>query len=386
MTSRFLFFILFATLAFNSCKKDETTEMYLRGGNSMITTNDGNMLIAGYNNSTDNGYDGYLIKVSPDGNQLWSKNYGSSYTDGFYNVINAVDEGYVAVGFQSVASYGESMLYILKTNESGDKQWEYFGDGLQSNMGFGITQTHDNGYIACGYIQDGNNDRDLYLVKINTLGEKVWEKHYGTKNDSTNTGANDDAYAIIAAGDSGFYLTGSMNGDVNCCGKSFLMKISADGDSLWTKVYSEALGYSIALTNDGNIIIGGAINKNGQDAYLLKADPAGEIIWEKSYGSATGYDFGTSLVQVFDGGYAVTGFSSQSGSSNQDISLFRIDQSGTLLWSKTYGGDNVDQGFGLVSNTDGGYNIAGMSNSGGSFVFLNKTDSEGNEIWQKNLK
>jgi hypothetical protein len=385
MTSRFLIFLILAIIVFNSCKKDEPTDMYLRGGNSIVNTLDGNMLIAGFNNSSDRGYDGYLIKVSPDGSQLWSKNYGSNYTDGFYNAINASDGGYVAVGFQSVGSYGESILYILKTDDQGDKQWEYLSDGLKMSKGFGVTQTSDNGYLACGYIQEGNSDRDLYLVKVNANGEKVWEKQYGTKNDSTLTGANDDAYAIIAAGDSGFYLTGSMNGDVNCCGKSFLMKIAANGDSLWTKSYSEALGFSLSWTSDGNIIIGGAIYSNGQDAYLIKTNALGEKIWEKSYGSTTGYDFGTTVVQASDGGYAITGFSSKSGNTNQDVSLFRVNAGGTLLWSYTYGGDNIDQGFGLVRNLEGGYFIAGMSNSGGSYVFLNKTDGNGIEIWQKKL-
>lgn len=385
MTSRFLIFLILAAIAFNSCKKDEPTDMYLRGGNSIVNTLDGNMLIAGFNNSSDRGYDGYLIKVSPDGSQLWAKNYGSNYTDGFYNAINATDGGYVAVGFQSVGSYGESILYILKTDDQGDKQWEYLSDGLKMSKGFGVIQTSDYGYIACGYIQEGNSDRDLFLVKVNANGEKVWEKQYGTKNDSTLTGANDDAYAIIADGDSGYYLTGSMNGDVSCCGKAFLMKIAANGDSLWTKSYSEALGYSLAWTSDGNIIIGGAVYTNGQDAYLLKTNPMGDKIWEKSYGSTTGYDFGTSLVQASDGGYAITGFSSKSGSTNQDVSLFRVNSGGTLLWSHTYGGDNIDQGFGIVRNSDGGYCIAGMSNSGGSYVFLNKTDGDGAEIWQKKL-
>ena len=247
-------------------------------------------------------------------------------------------------------------------------------------------ETQDNGYIACGYVQDNINlERDIYLVKVNSQGSKVWEKRYGKKYTGTYAGIYDDAYSIIAASDSGFYITGSINGNVDCCGYSFLMKISANGDSLWEKSYSQALGYSIARTAEGNIIISGSTNTPGQDAYLLKTDPSGGKIWEKTYGSA-GYNFGTAVVQPLNGGYAMTGYSNISKTASPDVSLYRIDESGALVWAKTYGGNNVDQGFGIVRNTDGGFCLTGLSNSGGSYIFLNRTDSTGLELWQKNLK
>jgi hypothetical protein len=385
MKSHILIILTLTYLALYSCKKDIPTETYQRGGNSMIETPDGNLLIAGYNRASETGFDGYLAKVSKEGEKLWAYNYGDVNTDGFYYVINATGGGYVATGVQSLSAYGISNLYMVKVNEMGEKVWQFVGDGIKTTQGFGITETPDNGFIACGYIQDSvDSDRDIYLVKVNSLGDKVWEKRYGSKKAGSSTGDYDEAYAITAAGDSGYYLTGSFNGNVSCCGKSFLMKISASGDSLWTKTYTQALGYSIMRLANGNIVICGSSSANGQDAYLIKTDASGEMIWEKSYGTA-GYDFGTAVVLTQDGGYALTGFSSKSGSSNQDVSLYKVNESGALVWSKTFGGDELEQGYGLIRNSDGGFCISGLSNTGGSYIFFNRTDSDGVEIWQKNF-
>jgi hypothetical protein len=385
MASRTIIYLASIIIVFASCKKEDPVEYFQRGGNSMAQTSDGNLIIAGYNSSSGNGYDGLLMKVTTSGEMIWEKNFGSLYMDSFYNVINTSSGDYVAAGFQTLPGNSGSNIYIVKSNALGEKQWEYLGDSEHTTQGFGLVETPDNGFIACGYIQDNSyTDRDIYLVKLDASGKKVWDKRFGLINPGSTTAIYDDAYAIMAAGDSGYYLTGSINGNSVCCCKSFLMKLSGSGDSLWTKSYSLAIGYAISRTADGNIIIGGTIASNGQDAFLLKTDTAGKKIWEKSYGTSA-FDIGTSVVQTQDGGYAMSGYSAKSGGS-QDVSLLRINSSGTLLWSKTFGGDSEDEGYSIVKDSDGGFFIAGLTNSGGSFVFLNKTSSDGTEIWQKKLK
>ncbi|NVO19464.1 MAG: hypothetical protein HXX13_07175 [Bacteroidetes bacterium] len=384
MNFRILILFVLLAITFSSCKKDHFTESYLRAGNAMVYSLDGNLLIAGYNYSSQTGFDGCLMKVTTDGNVVWSKTFGGSNTDGFYKLINTSDGGIVAVGFQSQFSYGKPDLYIVKTNGDGVVDWEYNNNSIVITQGYSITETPDKGFIACGYIQtDQGSDRDLFVIKVNSLGKEVWEKRYGTKTGAALSGAYDEAYAILPAADSGFYLTGSIAGNVSCCGKSFLMKISAKGDSLWTKSYIESIGYSMINTADNNILICGSAYSNGQDAYLIKVDTLGVKIWENTYGT-TGYDYGTTVIQI-PGGYAFTGISSKSSSTNQDVMLYNITENGTKNWAATYGGSEVEQGFGLVRNEDGGYCITGLSNTGGSYIFLNRVSSDGTARWQKNL-
>jgi hypothetical protein len=197
---------------------------------------------------------------------------------------------------------------------------------------------------------------------------------------------NDVAYQIIAAADSGYYITGSLHGYSSCCGKIFLMKVSPTGDSLWTKTYAAGIGFSLTLTSDGGIAIGGTIQEtSNQDIIILKTDTAGNLIWSKTYGDE-GYEYGAMLVETSDAGLAITGITNTSGTGYDDIYLVRTNSTGDQLWAKTYGGDKTDQGFGLVKNSDNGFSITGLSNSGGSYFFLNKTDAEGNEQWQKKIQ
>ena len=377
---------LFLLYTSYSCKKEDPAESYLRGGNCLIATPDGNMLIAGFNTGGGGSYDGYLTKVDTSGNILWGNHYGNNLTDGFYKVIAAPGGGYVATGFISVSSNLHTNLVIVKVKETGEQEWMAFFGGDSISQGFSLATTKDNGYLACGYIQDGiNDDRDLYFVKVNAGGEKVWEKRYGNQVAQHTASAYDEAYDIVSCNDSTFYVTGSLAGKSNCCGNLFIMKLNEDGDSLWTQSFSEGLGYSIITALDDGLVVGGMVAGNGQDVYALKTDMDGEKIWDKTIGG-TGYDFGTSIVKSVDNAYTITGITNKTGSANQDILLNKLNSSGTLQWSKSFGEENVEQGIGLISFPDGGYSITGLSNSGGSFIFLNRTDSAGVERWKKKIK
>lgn len=378
-----LLLLLVIMILQQSCKKDDDVESYVRGGNSLIITPDEQMLIAGFNLTDQNSFDSYLAKVNGNGEVVWSNTYGDKGSDGFYRVINATGGGYVATGFITSVSNARSNLLVVKVSDEGSPEWsKVFGvDSIA--QGFSLIATSDGGYVVCGYIMESyDDDRDIYLLKVNSSGERVWTKRYGK---SSGSAAYDEAYDIAQASDGSLYITGSVAGNISCCGDAFLMKLSAEGDSLWSKTYQQGLGYSLAINEDGTIIIGGMVESNGQDLYLVKTTAAGELVWEKTYGG-TGFDYGTTVRKTSDGGYAITGITALSGSSNQDIMLNKYDAAGALTWAKTFGGDDVDQGVGLIQHNDGGFSITGLSNSGGSNIFLNRIDNAGTETWQKHLK
>jgi hypothetical protein len=196
---------------------------------------------------------------------------------------------------------------------------------------------------------------------------------------------NDAAYGIVGAPDGGYFITGSLNGYTSCCGRIFLMKISAKGDSLWTRTFGGGIGYSLALTPDGGVAISGTSQEtSNNDITLIKTDTAGNLLWRKTY-SGSGYEYGASMTVAADGGFAITGITDSRGAGSQDAYLIKASSTGDLLWSNTYGGSNVDQGFGLVPLSDGGFCITGLSNSGGSYIFLARTASDGSQQWWKTL-
>ena len=383
--------VAFSLLAFvSSCKKDSVPDQYLRGGNGLTLADDGNLVIAGYNTSASRGFDASLILANPtNGDTIWNRNFGGLYSDAFFSVKKANGGGFIATGFSNRSSSNSPSMFVVMTDANGTQTKSLKYGSSYYSQGFCVLPhaNPDSGYLVTGYIQNSSaTDRDIYLVHINNAGETVWEKRYGAKSAVDYDTVNDAAYSIITAPDGGYFLTGSMHAYSTCCGKIFLMKVSAKGDSLWTKIFNYGIGYSLSMTSDGYLAIGGTSQSTDhQGVVIIKTDTAGNIKWENTYGGSS-YAYGTSMVMCADGGYAITGISNTQGAGTDDILLLRMNTLGELMWSKTYGGTNIDQGFGLVQHSDGGFTMTGLSNSGGSYIYLNRTSSDGTQEWFKDIK
>jgi hypothetical protein len=176
-----------------------------------------------------------------------------------------------------------------------------------------------------------------------------------------------------------------MKGYESYGGKIFLMKVSATGDSLWTRKYYTGIGFSLTLTKDNQIAIAGSIqNGNNQDIFLLKTDLEGNLVWPaiKTFGGS-GFEYGATMVETSDGGIAISGITDSKGNGLQDVYLITTNSAGGGAVEQTYGEGDNDQGFGLVEMPDKGFCITGLSNSGGSYTFLNRVKQDGSQKWDK---
>jgi hypothetical protein len=211
-----------------------------------------------------------------------------------------------------------------------------------------------------------------------------WNRTYGGANWDTGRSVvltSDGSYVI--AGTTGSY--GAGNYDV------LLIKVSADGVVLWNKTYGGELhdfGFSMVQTVDGGYAITGEVWSFGAgaaDMFLVKTDADGNMLWNKTYGGINS-DFGFSVVRTNDGGYAIAGSTNSYDAGNFDVYLVKTDANGVMLWNKTYGGTNTDYGYFMIQTTDGGYAIVGETwsfGAGGLDVFLVKTDASGNLQWSE---
>lgn len=372
----------------SSCNKvEDIPEQYMRGGNNLTLAPDGNLLIAGYNTSSTTGYDATLIKASAtNGDTIWSKKFGSSYSDAFFSVANANKGGFIATGFSNQAAASNPKMFLVITDANGKlvKSGTYGGSGYSQGFCVVPNSNSDSGYLVAGYIKKSSQgDRDIYLVRIKNSGDVIWEKSIGAKGSDQFDTLNDIAYNVINAPDGGYFITGTMNGYSTGAGRIFLMKVSSKGDSLWTKTYSYGIGSSLCRTSDNKLAISGSIIEgNNQNIFLLKTDTIGKPVWDgtgiKTFGGS-GYEYGSSMVQTSAGDFVMVGITNSQGAGSDDVFLLAASSSGDKKWDKTYGGDNVDQGYGIVLMPDNGFGITGLTNTGGSYIFLNRVNASGDQ-------
>jgi predicted secreted protein len=139
-------------------------------------------------------------------------------------------------------------------------------------------------------------------------------------------------------------------------------------------------------TSDGGYALAGSTQSFGAgswDFWLVKTDAAGNAQWNRTYGG-TSDDEAYALVQTVDGGYALAGYTGSIGAGYYDFWLVKTDASGNEQWNKTYGGTGDDDASALVQTGDGGYALAGRTESfgAGNYDFwLVKTDVESGLAW-----
>ena len=349
--------------------------------NSIIQTSDGGFAIAGYTFSFAAGYeDMYIIKCTGSGTIQWTKTIGSSEVDIARSIIQTTDGGYAIAGDIYNYSTTSADWFIVKIDAGGTIQWVRTINRAAYDYACSIVQTADGGYAIAGVSATGGVfSGDMYIVKLNSAGTYQWSKTYGGSHDEV-------AYSIIQTADGGLAFVGYSNsfGPYNVFN---IIKTDSSGNIQWNKLIGETgTGshiYSIIQTSDGGLALAGEFTPTGTgnyDMYVVKLNNSGSIQWTRTVGG-TGYDMANSIIQTTDGGYVLGGYTNSYGAGNNDMYIVKLNSSGTLQWSKTVGGTGDEQAQSVVKSTDGGFVAAGYTGSfgtGGKDIFIVKFDPSGN--------
>ena len=209
----------------------------------------------------------------------------------------------------------------------------------------------------------------------------MWLQTYG--------GINvEDCNSIVKTSDGGYALAGYTTSFGAGAADFWLVKTDANGNELWNKTYGgteDDIAWSMIQTSDEGYALAGytysySVNIEKFDFWLVKTDSSGNAQWNKTYGGSD-YDWAWSVVQTPDGGYALAGHTASFGAGDYDFWLVKTDSDGNELWNKTYGGTSWDDAYSMVQTSDGGFAIAGRH---GSYSFwLVKTNSTGDLQWDK---
>ena len=362
-------------------------------------TPDGGYIVAGEtksnnwdvtgNNNSSNGYysNNWIVKLTPAGTLQWQKCFGGIYFDAAKSIKPTTDGGYIVAGDIFASSPREYDYSVIKLNSNGEIQWQKALGGAADDRANSVQQTPDGGYIVAGYSNstDGNvtgnhGKYDYWIVKLSSSGDIQWEKTLGGSSD-------DKANSVQLTADGGYIVagfTGSNNFDVtgnNGFDDAWIVKLNSDGTIQWQKALGangQDYTRSIRRTNDGGYILAGYTYSyrndfpgfnDRPDYWIVKIDGNGTFQWQRSIGGAY-TEIAHAVQPTTDGGYVIIGESnSLDGSITSNLGktdgwLVKVNSSGAIQWQKSLGGNQNDFGHAVQQTADGGFVVAGYSDSG----------------------
>jgi len=355
-------------------------------GRSLIQTSDGGYAIAGYTESFGAGEaDVYVVKLDAYGNLQWTKTIGGPKDDLGFSLIQTSDGGYAIAGYTESFGAGEWDVYVVKLDANGNLQWTKTIGGPKGDWGFSLIQTSDGGYAIAGYTESfGAGYADVYVIKLDANGNLQWTKTIGGPDFDVGNSliqTSDGGYAIV-----GTYGHGLVGEDeVLTTFDVYVVKLDANGNLQWTKTIggeNDDGGISLVQASDGGYAIAGSTRSfgaGGEDIYVVKLDANGNLQWTKTIGGKE-WDEDHSLIQTSDGGYAIAGATNSFGVGWNDVYVVKLDANGNLQWTKTIGGPESEIGESLIQTSDGGYAIAGYIEHSGERkkdVYVVKLDKNG---------
>ena len=329
-----------------------------------LQTADGGYIIAG---STEYGAgytDAYLVKANASGNQEWTRTFGGIYTDEAYSVEPTSDGGYVLAGRTLSFGAGSYDFYLVKTGANGEAQWSRTFGGVSIDRAESVKQTADGGYIIAGTTNSyGAGSDDFFLVKTDPNGIQEWTRTYGGN-------SADRAQSVMQTTDGGYVLAGTTYSFGNGSGDCYLIKTNNNGDTLWTRTFGGSArdeSYIVQQTNDGGYVLAGrtlSFGAGNYDFYLVKADADGNQQWTRTFGGSN-LDWAYSVRQTADGGYVLAGYTQSFGAGYDDFYIVKTDASGIQLWQRTFGGLQQERANSIIQTFDFGYAIVGWTTSFG---------------------
>ncbi len=389
----FLFLALCPSLLLHAQTPDIIWKKCFGGSNidaaySADLTTDGGYIIAGGALSSDGdvtvnkgSFDYWIVKSDVSADLQWQKSLGGSGEEAAYSIQQTTDGGYIVAGYSYSndgdvsGNHGGSDYWILKLNAAGDVEWQKCLGGSADDVASSIQQTSDGGFIVAGYSSSNDWDvtanyglSDYWIVKLDGDGNISWQKSLG--------GVNDDQGASIQEISGGGFIVAGWSGVIGAA-DYWIINLDADGNIVWEKSYGGTgndQATSVRQTNDGGFIVAGhsystdsnITNQGGADYWVVKLDAAGNLTWQKSFGGSD-EDVANAIQQTSDGGFIVAG---KSESDNGDVSplydkhdfwIVKLSAAGSLLWQKSLGGDKDDVAFSIHQTSDNGFMVAGWS-------------------------
>ena len=366
---------------------------------------------------------------------IWQNTLGGDNSDDLRSFIQTADGGFLfggtsdsgLSGDKTEVSMGINDYWIVKTDASGNIEWDNTIGGSSEDILTCIIQTSDGGFMLGGRsLSDISGDKttanngsfDYWIVKTDSSGNVEWDKTIGGS-------VTDYLSSIIQTADGGYLLGGlsssGIGGDKNEANLGiydyWIVKVNSSGSITWQNTIGGS-GFeslcNVLQTADGGYLIGGhstsgisgdktEASLGFDDYWIVKLNSSGIVQWDNTIGG-TSYEYLSRVIQTADGGFMLGGWSisgisgdkTEAGLGSYDYWIVKTDASGNVLWDNTIGGSGSERLYDIIQTSDGGFLIGGSSlssisgdktedNLGNYDFWAVKTDASGSIDWQKTI-
>jgi len=260
-------------------------------GEAVVQTSDNGFLIVGGTKSYGNGgTDVWLIRTNSSEDTLWTRTYGGKGDDWAEEVAQTTDGGFIVPGWTNSTPKGDFDALLIKYDASGNLVWSHTYGGDRVDAAKSVVQTVDGGFLVAGLTMSfGKGSSDFWIIRTNQLGDTLWTRTFGGS-------GYDMPFCVTRTLDNGFAVVGRTHSFGNNDGNLWILRLNSVGDTVWTKSYG-GKGYDIGTfvqqSPNGNLLIAGFTNSFGSGSYdiwLLNTDSKGDTIWTRTFGG-TASDF-----------------------------------------------------------------------------------------------
>jgi uncharacterized delta-60 repeat protein len=336
--------------------------MIAEAGRGIVVDGAGNIVVAGFEIDAVDDANGWVAKYDPAGELLWMASFGPSMAldDRFYAVaVDPADN--ILVAGESDVMPAASDVWVMKLDPQGGELWSRLFDGPSAadDGARGVACDSAGNVAVTGFVRIDTADIDIWVAQLDPDGNTLWEEvvpgpeTFDDRGQGVAVDPADDAVVVA-----GYVSHGGFNRDV------WLRKYDYDGDVLWTETwdngsFGEDAGYGVAVRPDGTIAVAGMtpVIATNQDVFLGLWDGSGALQWIRQFGGqAYLNDEGLAVAADADGNLAVAGFRGAS-ETDADIWVRRYDASGSVVWSQVVEGESSDRDQANAVATDAEGNI-----------------------------
>ena len=345
-----------------------------------IETRSGDFIIGGYAKLKERNM--WIVKLYSDGRGRWGKAYEDYAVSAAHSMVETYDRNIVIAGYAIRKREVQSNLLVMKIDTLGNVLWQKLYGGTGDEEGYKIIETKDHGYAIAGYTTSNHEGKpSWYMVRLDEDGNKLWDKQFME-------GDENRALGIAQTYDGNFVVTGYIGSDKGGRKNMIVIKMDDSGEEKWMQWFDFndwCSGQSIIATRDSNIVVTGftrAYSITDYDAITMKLTNDGDSIWVRTYGNED-WEEGTDIIETYDGAYVMSGFSKSNKRDNSNFLMVKYDSRGHQMWEFNFKRKSQDYSKSIVETHEHGLLLVGTTNSlgkGWDFGVLKMENAEKTEL------